>query len=443
MSAAVWAAGARVRPLVRAGAAFCVGIAAGLALTPYPLAAAPIFVLVGVGVVSAAAVAARKRAGGAATGRRLLVAFLVAGAIHGLAAGRAAADHPLARLPDGAALRVAGTLEALPARDGSAWLVADSARAERAGEWRPLRARLRLRLSPGTRLSAALIAAGEWRSTRVPTRLPRRPARAGWLQVREARALDAGGSIAPRLRAAAQRRLRAWLGDRSGAAEAMLLARREALEKSTRQLFAAAGLSHLLAISGLHVGVVAGALLTLAGALRVRRRVGVVIAVAGVAGYAALLGFPHAATRAATQIALLLGARAFQRPADPYALLATAAFAILTFDPLALTEPGFQMSFAGVAGLIAWGRPLQRRLDFLRWRPARTAVAASVAATAATAPVAAWTFSQAAPIGLAANLVAIPVASLAVPTLAAALGVGWLWPDAGAFLAGAGGSLLA
>jgi competence protein ComEC len=462
----------RRRPLVLGSLAFASGAAAGLTVPGMlPALATSGAATAAATVAGLAAWMATRGASatpGAATVPPVTVglavwALLLAGLAHGGAAALRLERHPFATLPEGREVEVAGVLEARPGADGVAWLRADSIRLAPGGAWRPLRSRVRLRPATGggrrprggagpagraddrawLPAALALRVQGVWRSELPRGRVPPRAERRGWVEVREARSDGAKGALRARLRAGAQGRLRAWLGGRAPAAEAMLLARRETLPRAARERFAAAGLSHLLAISGLHVAVVAGGLIAVGSVARLPRRSAVGGAAAGVLAYVALLGFPHAATRAATQICLVLWSRVRQRPADPRALVAAAALVLLLVDPRAAVEPGFQMSFAGVAGLLAWHRPLTAVLRPLPGRALREAAAASVAATAATAPIAAWTFGQAAPIGLAANLVAIPLAGLAVPALATTLAAGILAPPAGALLGGGAAVLLA
>ena len=261
----------------------------------------------------------------------------------------------------------------------------------------------------------------------------------------------AHGGIVGRARAAARGRVDRLFRDRAPLAASLLLAQRDGLDREIRERFATAGLSHLLAISGLHVALVAGILVLLAGALRLGRRRGAVVAGLGTVGYVAFLGAPHSAARAALQIALVLAARTAQRPARTEALIATAALVLLAADPAALFSPGFQLSFAGVSGILVLRRPLLERLRVLtavgvretalgRWLA--DGLATSVAATVATAPVVAWHFGRVAPVGIVANLVAIPVLSAAVPAMALALAADVFWAPAGRFLAGAGVALL-
>jgi competence protein ComEC len=113
------------------------------------------------------------------------------------------------------------------------------------------------------------------------------------------------------------------------------------------------------------------------------------------------------------------------RRTPPVALLTTVAFGLLVISPLNLFEPSFQLSFAGVLGLMVWMPRWQARLAGQpRWLAAGgVMLLTTVAASLATAPLVLWHFHQIAPAGLVANLAAIPlVAWGAVPAgLAGAL----------------------
>jgi competence protein ComEC len=285
-----------------------------------------------------------------------------------------------------------------------------------------------------------------WRPPGARRTAMRRP---GVLMLEEVTRVSAGVSSRPaaeRLRAVARDRTEMLFGAQAPLAASVLLAQREGLDHEVRERFARAGLSHLLAISGLHVGLVCGILVLLGSLLRLGRRGSALLAAAGTVGYVLLLGAPHSAVRAALQLVLLLAGTMLQRPTRPEALIATAALVILALEPAALLGAGFQLSFAGVAGLLALRPPLLRLLQGPRAsgvlgrgrRWLADAVATSMAATLATAPVVAWHFGQVSPIGVVANLVGIPLLSLTLPALAMALAVGWAAPGVGTFLAGPG-----
>jgi competence protein ComEC len=154
------------------------------------------------------------------------------------------------------------------------------------------------------------------------------------------------------------------------------------------------------------------------------------------------LGAPHAAARAALQLLALTMVRSLQRPAEPLTLLAACGLVIAMADPLAPLDAGFQLSFAGIYGLIAWRRGLMARLPEAWPRWIRDSLAAGTAATLATSPIAALQFGTIAPIAIPANLLAVPLCGMAVPALAMALAVDAMSTTAAAFLAGGAAALL-
>ncbi|MBI2073998.1 MAG: ComEC/Rec2 family competence protein [Gemmatimonadetes bacterium] len=128
--------------------------------------------------------------------------------------------------------------------------------------------------------------------------------------------------------------------------------------------------------------------------------------------YVALLGFPPPAVRAATFITLHAAATARQRHPPPDAILAAAVVVVLVLDPLAATQVGAWLSVAA-----AWGVGFAvRQLPVARRRhPVASLMAASLGATLATAPITAFVFGTVAPVGLLANLIAVPLTGVAVP----------------------------
>ena len=230
-------------------------------------------------------------------------------------------------------------------------------------------------------------------------------------------------------------RIRALFGAEAPLAEALLVAQQDGIDPDVKQDFAASGLAHLLAISGSHVALVAAVLVLLTALARLPVMWGNTLGAAGAIAYVLFLGAPYPAARAALQIAFVLGSRALQRPSDPIGLLASAAFFILLYDPLALFDIGFQLSFAGLAAIVLWRKPL------LAWTPAslphvlRDAIATSTAATLATTPLCAFHFAQVSLIAVPANLLALPLVSLSVPAAAFALAISPLNHAAAQFIA--------
>ncbi|HEX2778777.1 MAG TPA: DNA internalization-related competence protein ComEC/Rec2 [Gemmatimonadaceae bacterium] len=235
----------------------------------------------------------------------------------------------------------------------------------------------------------------------------------------------------------------AFAGD-APLARALLVADMRALPAGTRDEFAAAGLVHMLSISGLHVGIIAFAVQTFLGALGLPRQRAAGATVAITAGYVALIGAPAPALRAVAMLAAAEASRALQRPTSPWAALAVGAATPLV-EPRLVDDIGYQLSVAGMVGLIASGA-LERRIIRGRiggWgRVLAGAALTSVVASLVTGPLVAWRFGRASLVAPLTNVVATPVVGLLQPILFVAMLLGW-WPAGARFAAGAAHPLLA
>jgi len=224
-----------------------------------------------------------------------------------------------------------------------------------------------------------------------------------------------------RLRAAIDARIRRLYGARAGLVEALVLGRRDDLPRSLRQTFADAGIAHLLAISGLHVGVLSTWILWLLWLVGVGRRrwlVGAAICWA----YVLLLGTPAPATRAAAFLSLYAIARLRERHPPLEAVLAAALLLILFVEPSAATSVGLWLSGSAVMGTAWAGRCLRRHR--LRPNAALRLAASSGGAVLFTSPITAFAFGSAAPVGILTNLAAIPLSGVAVPGIFLSLAAG-------------------
>ncbi len=226
------------------------------------------------------------------------------------------------------------------------------------------------------------------------------------------------------LRDAIGRRIERLYGPRAPLVEALILGRREDLDPGWRRIFAEAGIAHLLAISGLHVGILAAWTLAL-GRLLWPARIAMGLTACAVWGYVVLLGLPAPAVRAAGFITIRTVAQWRQRHPPPQAALAVAALVVLAVDPLAATEVGAWLSVAATWGT-GWAlqrlEPVERAVS---GRAVLRLLAASGGATLATAPISAFAFGTVAPVGLLTNLVAVPLAGVVVPGAFGSLAAGW------------------
>ncbi|MCH6546819.1 MAG: DNA internalization-related competence protein ComEC/Rec2 [Gemmatimonadetes bacterium] len=241
----------------------------------------------------------------------------------------------------------------------------------------------------------------------------------GWMRVRHLRHVSGYGiPLRFRVRERIARRIHRLYGARAGLVDAIVLGRREDLDPELRALFTSAGLAHLLAISGLHVGIVAAWTRVVARAV-LGSRVSWPISATVTWVYVALLGFPAAATRAAAFVTIYAVGRSRQRRPPPSAVLAVAALVVWTFDPGAVSSIGAWLSIAAVAGTV-WAAGLSRS----RHAGLTRLFAVSCGATLATAPITALAFGSVAPIGMLSNLFAVPLAGIAVPAIFASIAFG-------------------
>lgn len=136
---------------------------------------------------------------------------------------------------------------------------------------------------------------------------------------------------------------------------ALTLGYRKSLDPDIRQTFANAGAMHVLAVSGLHVGIVFLAFRLLFSFLK-RNLAGRMIFLSGALlllwGYALITGMSPSVQRAALMFSLVQIGDVMRRPSNIYNTLAASAFILLTFNPLLLYEVGFQLSYTAVLGIV-------------------------------------------------------------------------------------------
>lgn len=227
----------------------------------------------------------------------------------------------------------------------------------------------------------------------------------------------------PLLRTAGVRRVDSVFTRDAPMARALLLADMHLIPSDMRQRWARSGLVHLLSVSGVHVAIIATALLMLGTALRLSRPRATILALTVTTLYVIILGLPPPAVRAGVMFAAVLIARLRQRPASEWSVLVLGALLPVLVDPAAPLELGWQLSVLGVAALAASGRFTRR----IGWHGAgrlpalRREFAASIVASVASAPIIAWYFGTMSLVAPIANLAAAPLISVLQPTLFLAL----------------------
>lgn len=237
-----------------------------------------------------------------------------------------------------------------------------------------------------------------------------------------------------RLRAVADQRLRVLLGDAPmrGIIAALTLGARDGISDEQWAVLRATGTSHLVAISGLHIGLIAGWTFLLARWLSLRLlparlalHVAAPVALAVALGYALLAGLALPTQRALVMVATALLAFALMRRIAPSRLLAFAALAVWAWSPVSVLAPGFWMSFGAVTALLWLARTGPRaRLAHIAWL--------QFGLLLALAPLTLWFFDQASMIAPLVNALLVPMAVFAIPVILLATALALFWPSAGA-----------
>ncbi len=223
-------------------------------------------------------------------------------------------------------------------------------------------------------------------------------------------------------------------GDEGAIASALITGKRDTISKELSDAMYISSLAHVLSISGYHMALVAGfvffvfragfALLPLFAARYPIKKFAALAAFAVAAFYLVLSGAEVATQRSFIMLSIVLLAVLLDRTALTLRTLATAALAVLLITPEAVVHPSFQMSFAATLALVAvygnglsWRRSnaddsLQARAALWGAREIAALILASLVAGLATTPYAAYHFHRAAPYGVLANLLAMPIVSL-------------------------------
>ena len=200
--------------------------------------------------------------------------------------------------------------------------------------------------------------------------------------------------------------------DEASLLAAITLGERTGIPSQISQAFLGSGTYHILAISGLNVSLLAGALLFVLKAIRVPLRLRALLSMGLITFYAALAGGSPSVVRAAVMADVYLLAVVLDREADPLNTLALSAVALLLWQPLFLWDVGFQLTFIATWAILAavnWP-PLLRLPTPWRWGTAPLVL--SAAAFLGTAPILASIFHRISPVAILANLPIVPLSGL-------------------------------
>ncbi len=204
--------------------------------------------------------------------------------------------------------------------------------------------------------------------------------------------------------------------EQAALARGFVLGEDDRIDAATREQFRRAGLSHLLAVSGQNVmllAILGGAIFALFGA-GLRTRLWLMLLL--IAAYVPIAGAGPSIQRAGVMGAAAIAATLAGRPSQRAYPLLLAAVVTLAIDPRAGSDPGWQLSFAAVVGIMIWGRPLRdaiaarlpQRIPQRLAEPLADGAALTIAATVATAPLIAHSFERLSVAALPANIAVLP-----------------------------------
>jgi len=218
-------------------------------------------------------------------------------------------------------------------------------------------------------------------------------------------------------------------GDARGIVKALIVGDRFEISSANRQLFSRVGVSHLLAISGLHVGMVASLAFFVFRKLLAQfdrillaawvTRGAALLSIGPVIFYGLLAGMSPSTQRAVVMVTVFLLAVVLDRESDPFNTVAVAAWVILLISPTALFHVAFQLSFAAVLAILyvldrlPWGAKL-RSFPLTLWKKTALLLLVSMAAILGTLPITLYYFNQTSFIGIAANCVLVPILTFVV-----------------------------
>jgi competence protein ComEC len=216
---------------------------------------------------------------------------------------------------------------------------------------------------------------------------------------------------------------------------AMALGWKTALTPEVSLPFMQTGTMHIFAISGLHIALIAGILVSLLRVVRLPRGACGLVVIPLIWFYTGATGWQASAIRSTIMMTVVIAGWSLRRPGNLSNSLAVSGFIILVWDPTQLFQAGFQLSFFVVLSIALLMPPFERlRRQWLptdpllpdelrpRWRREldpvlgylTTALATSLAAWIGSLPLIAYYFHLATPISLLANLVIVPLSSFAL-----------------------------
>ncbi len=206
-------------------------------------------------------------------------------------------------------------------------------------------------------------------------------------------------------------------GDNLALLSAVTIGYKKLIDKDQRESFSASGVTHILAVSGLHVGIL---YLMIGFVFRFLKRLPhgkiyfLLVILSFLWLYAFITGFSASVSRSALMFSLIAVGKNLRKQHYMMNTIAASAFLLLLFQPRLLFQPGFQLSYAAVCGIVLFHKPLSEKWPvhnkFGKW--IRDLCSVSVIAQMSTAPLVVYYFHTFSLVGVFANLLVIPLITI-------------------------------
>lgn len=219
--------------------------------------------------------------------------------------------------------------------------------------------------------------------------------------------------------------------DEVALANALLTGNRDALDEGLVEAYVNSGVVHIMAISGLHVGLIYLFLFQLCRLIPLLNQhpvIQMILVIAGIWFFALMTGASPSVLRAAVMFSFFAASKLMRRKTTVYNFWAAAAVCLLCFNPYLLFHIGFQLSFMAVLGILVVQRPIYHCFEFdnkfidYNWQ----LISVTLSAQLVTLPLCLYYFHQFPLLFIFANLVAIPLASCGLWSGVLLLVAGWL-----------------
>jgi competence protein ComEC len=202
-----------------------------------------------------------------------------------------------------------------------------------------------------------------------------------------------------------------------GIAEALLIGYRDHLDRDLVQAYSNTGVVHIIAISGLHLGMIYGLLLFVLKPLDKTKKIRwlkPLLIILSLWAFSFIAGASASVLRAAVMFSFICAGNYFNKNANIINSLAASAFCLLCYDPFMLWDVGFQLSYAAVLSIVLFMKPIENLIYIKNKLVAKlwSLCAITLSAQIFTTPLVMYHFHQFSNLFLLSNLIAVPLSSL-------------------------------